>query len=305
MKRTTIKNILQVTIIILVAVFIFIGINNLAINLIRTDVGISFNWLFHPSGFAISESSLGYKPADKYIWALFIGWINSIKIIASGLLFATIIGALAGIARMGSNKFLSNISAFYVAIARQTPLLLQLLFWYFVVFLSLPDSQIEILNSSISISNKNIMFLGLNLSVEFCSLFIGLTLFTGASISEVIRGGLNSIEKGQIEASRSIGLSEKEAMQLIIFPQALPAILPGLTSQYLNLAKNSTLAIAVGYPDIYAISDTVITQTGRTIEGFLILLLSFLALNLIINRFMGIINNMALRLNRQKLDRRI
>ena len=77
-------------------------------------------------------------------------------------------------------------------------------------------------------------------------------------------------------------------------PQALPAILPGLTSQYLNLAKNSTLAIAVGYADIYAISDTVITQTGRAVEGFILLLIGFLFLNLIISNLMELINTLIL-----------
>ena len=79
-------------------------------------------------------------------------------------------------------------------------------------------------------------------------------------------------------------------MRRVVLPQALPAILPGLTSQYLNLAKNSTLAIAVGYADLYAVSDTTITQTGRAIEGFLLLLLSFLLLNLLINGSMQLIN---------------
>jgi general L-amino acid transport system permease protein len=83
-------------------------------------------------------------------------------------------------------------------------------------------------------------------------------------------------------------------LRLVILPQALPAILPALSSQYLNLAKNSTLAIAVGYADLYAVSDTTITQTGRAIEGFLILLLSFLALNLLINGGMQVLNRIML-----------
>ena len=91
-------------------------------------------------------------------------------------------------------------------------------------------------------------------------------------------------------AYRSLGLSERNGLIKGIIPQALPTIIPGLTSQYLNLAKNSTLAIAIGYSDIYAINDTIINQTGRAIECFIVLLLSFLLLNLIITNSMEVIN---------------
>ena len=130
----------------------------------------------------------------------------------------------------------------------------------------------------------------INISAEFSALLLGLSVFTGAYISEVVRGGIYSVHKGQWEAFRSLGLSEGTGMYKIIIPQALPAILPGLTSQYLNLAKNNTLAIAVGYADIYAISDTVINQTGRAVEGFILLLLSFLVLNLLISYIMEFFN---------------
>ena len=98
--------------------------------------------------------------------------------------------------------------------------------------------------------------------------------------------------KGQWESFRSLGLSESNGLIKIIIPQALPAIIPGLTSQYLNLAKNSTLAIAIGYSDIYAINDSIINQTGRAIECFIILILSFLMLNLLITNLMEIINKL-------------
>jgi general L-amino acid transport system permease protein len=120
-------------------------------------------------------------------------------------------------------------------------------------------------------------------------------VFTGASIAEVVRGGLDSVPRGQWEAFRSLGMTEGLGMRRIVLPQALPAILPALSSQYLNLAKNSTLAIAVGYADLYAVSDTTITQTGRAIEGFLLLLLSFLLLNILINGGMQLLNRAVLK----------
>ena len=272
-----------------------IFINNLTVNLIRTGMGLSFHWLFEPSGFALAETTLPYKPSDNYAWALFIGWLNSLKVILLGLVLATILGVLAGVSRTSRNALLRKGSSSYVALIRQIPLLLQLLFWYFVAFLSLSAKPQEILGNLLIVSNKGINLLGLNVSVEFSSLVIGLSVFTGASIAEVVRGGLNSVSKGQWEAYRSLGISENLGMRRVVLPQALPAILPGLTSQYLNLAKNSTLAIAVGYSDLYAVSDTTITQTGRAIEGFLVLLTSFLILNLIISSSMDFINRIVLR----------
>tara|TARA_Y100001968_G_scaffold317451_1_gene346475 strand:- start:711 stop:1235 length:525 start_codon:yes stop_codon:yes gene_type:complete len=164
------------------------------------------------------------------------------------------------------------------------------MFWYFVGFLGLKDDLFFKIENIFKISNKGIEFSGLNLSSEFLALLFGLAIFTSAYIAEVIRGGILSVSKGQWEAFRSLGLSERKGLISIIIPQALPAIIPGLTSQYLNLAKNSTLAIAVGYSDIYAINDTIINQTGRAIECFIILLTSFLLFNQLITNSMEIIN---------------
>ena len=265
-------------------------INNLTINLIRTGLGFNFSWLFKPASFALAEHPLPYTSSDSYAWALFIGWLNSLKVIVSSLLLATLLGILVGFARTGKNSLLGLISAGYITIIRQTPLLLQLMFWYFVGFLGLKDNVLIQIKDIFIISNQGIKLSGFNLSSEFSALLLGLSIFASAYIAEVIRGGILSVPRGQWEAYRSLGLSERKGLISIIIPQALPAIIPGLTSQYLNLAKNSTLAIAVGYSDIYAINDTIINQTGRAIECFLILLTSFLLLNLLISNSMEIIN---------------
>ena len=265
-------------------------INNLTINLIRTGLGFNFSWLFKPASFALAEHPLPYTSSDSYAWALFIGWLNSLKVIVSSLLIATLLGILVGFARTGKNSLLGLISAGYITIIRQTPLLLQLMFWYFVGFLGLKDNVLIQIKDIFIISNQGIELSGFNLSSEFSALLLGLSIFASAYIAEVIRGGILSVPRGQWEAYRSLGLSERKGLISIIIPQALPAIIPGLTSQYLNLAKNSTLAIAVGYSDIYAINDTIINQTGRAIECFLILLTSFLLLNLLISNSMEIIN---------------
>ena len=279
---------------------IFLGlvgilINNLIINLIRTGLGFNFNWLFKPASFALAEHTLPYTSSDSYAWALFIGWLNSLKVIFSSLILATLMGTLISFARTGKNRLLGLISAGYITIIRQTPLLLQLMFWYFVGFLGLKNNMFIQIKNIFNISNQGIIFLGLTFSSEFLALLLGLSIFTSAYIAEVIRGGILSVPRGQWEAFRSLGLSDRKGLVSIIIPQALPAIIPGLTSQYLNLAKNSTLAIAIGYSDIYAINDTIINQTGRAIECFIILLSSFLILNLIITNSMEIINKIIIK----------
>ena len=278
---------------------VFIGlvgilINNLTINLIRTGLGFNFSWLLKPASFGLAEHPLPYSSSDSYAWALFIGWLNSLKVIISSLVLATLLGTLIGFARTSKNSLLALISSGYITIIRQTPLLLQLMFWYFVGFLGLKDNMFIHIKDIFKISNQGIELSGLILSSEFSALLFGLSIFTSAYIAEVIRGGILSVHKGQWEAFRSLGISERKGLFSIITPQALPAIIPGLTSQYLNLAKNSTLAIAVGYSDIYAINDTIINQTGRAIECFLILLTSFLLLNLLISNSMEIINKVTI-----------
>ena len=266
-------------------------INNLTVNLIRTGIDLGFDWLKQPAGFALAETALPYAPSDSYLWALLVGWLNSLKVILAGLVLATVLGITAGAARISSNRLLRSLAGSYVAVIRQVPLLLQLLFWYFVAFLGLPDTG---LGGLIKLSNQGISLLGLNLSVEFCAILTGLTVFTGASIAEIVRGGINAVPRGQWEAFRSLGLGEGMGLRRIVLPQALPAILTALTSQYLNLAKHSTLAIAVGYADLYAVSDTTITQTGNAIEGFLMLVLSFLLLNLLLSGTMTAFNGLVL-----------
>lgn len=285
--------------VVLLAALTLLGVlvNNLTVNLIRTGLGLSFSWLTRPAGFALAEHPLPFSPSDSYAWALLMGWLNSLKVIGAGLVAATLIGVGAGAARRSSNHLLRGLAALYVGLIRQIPLLLQLLFWYFVAFLALPSNpdSMSPLPLLFRLSNQGISLLGVPLSVEFCAVLVGLAVFSGASIAEVVRGGLDAVPRGQWEAFRSLGVPEGMGLRRIVLPQALPAILPGLSSQYLNLAKNSTLAIAVGYADLYAVSDTSITQTGRAIEGFLLLLLSFLLLNLLINGGMQLLNRLVMQ----------
>lgn len=132
---------------------------------------------------------------------------------------------------------------------------------------------------------------GLNLSPEFATLLIGLGIYTSAFIAEVVRAGIQSVSQGQWEAAKALGLKSSAMMQLVIFPQALRVMIPPLTSEFLNLAKNSSLAIAVGYSDIYAIGSTISNQTGKSVEVLLIIMAVYLTINLIISFMMNRLNS--------------
>ncbi len=125
------------------------------------------------------------------------------------------------------------------------------------------------------------------LSPEFMALTSGLVLYTSAFIGEVVRSGILSVSKGQVEASRALGFNNFQTLRLIVFPQALRVIIPPLTSQYLNLIKNSSLAIAVGYPDLFYISNAIQNQSGRTVEMFSLVMITYLMFSLVTSVFMN------------------
>lgn len=122
---------------------------------------------------------------------------------------------------------------------------------------------------------------------EFMALVSGLVLYTAAFIGEVVRAGIQAVSKGQVEASRALGLSNFQALRLVVFPQALQVIIPPLTSQYLNLTKNSSLAIAVGYPDLFYVSNTILNQSGRAVEMISLVMLTYLFFSLVTSVFMN------------------
>ncbi|GAB1471976.1 ABC transporter permease subunit [Chloroflexota bacterium] len=128
------------------------------------------------------------------------------------------------------------------------------------------------------------------LTPEFMALTSGLVLYTSAFIGEVVRAGIQSVSKGQVEAARALGLNAFQTLRLIVFPQALRVIIPPLTSQYLNLIKNSSLAIAVGFPDVFYVSNTIQNQTGRAVEMISMVMLTFLAFSLITSFLMNLYN---------------
>jgi general L-amino acid transport system permease protein len=128
---------------------------------------------------------------------------------------------------------------------------------------------------------------GMTISPEFAALLAGLVMYTSAFVAEVVRSGIQSVGQGQWEAAGALGLSRARMLRLVILPQALRVIVPPMTSQYLNLTKNSSLAVAIGYPDIVSVVNTTLNQTGQAIEGILIIMAAYLTVSLSISVFMN------------------
>ena len=281
----------QVIAVILAIIIVSILFVNVSRNLQRLGIQFGFDFLQQGASFDIGETPIAYQPTDNYSRALWVGLINTLRIAIAGIILTTIVGIAAGIARLSDNWLVRNIALVYVEIIRNTPLLLQLLFWYSAVFLSFPNiSNRFSLLGLIYLSQDGLEIIGFKFSSELAALLIGLVFYTGSFIAEIVRAGIQSVSKGQWEAARSLGLKPGLTMRLVIFPQALRVIIPPLTSQYLNLTKNSSLAIAIGYPDIYFVASTTFNQTGKAVEVMLLIMLTYLTFSLTISLFMNLLN---------------
>ncbi len=131
---------------------------------------------------------------------------------------------------------------------------------------------------------------GMQLTPEYAAVLAGLVVYTGAFIAEVVRAGLMAVDKGQYEAARAVGLSNMQVLRLVVFPQAMRVIIPPLISQYLNLTKNSSLAIVVGYPDLFFVGRTIVNQAGRAVPVFIIMMGVYLFFSLVTSVMMNIYN---------------
>ncbi|MEY4825855.1 MAG: ABC-type permease for basic amino acid and glutamine [Cyanobacteriota bacterium] len=286
---------------LLLAIALLLG--NLERNLARAGLRLTLGWLNQPAGFDIAETLLPYRASDSYGRALLAGFVNTLRVVVSGLVLATALGVAVGAASFSGNPLLRGVTRVYVELIRNIPLLLQLVFWYFAVFLSLPSADQALQLPGMQLAKSGIYLFGadlvngelvggLRLSLELAALLTGLVIYSAAFIAEVVRGGIASVPLGQWEAAKSLGLKPLQILRLVVLPQALRVIVPGLNSQYISLAKNSSLAVAIGYPDLYAVAETTLNQTGRGIEVFLLLLVVYLMLDLVISVVMNAIDRL-------------
>ncbi len=286
-------------------------VSNAMENLMARRIASGFGFLSREAGFEIGETTLlSYNAGDTYLRALAVGLFNTFRVATLAIIFSTILGALIGLARLSHNWLVAKLAAGYIEGIRNVPLVVQLFFWYAVITESLP-APADALNPlpSVFLSNRGFAFPilasvvpiemdspqlhGFNfsggglLSPEFAALFLGLTLYTAAFIAEIVRAGILAVDPGQFEAACSLGLNQRQVMRFVILPQALRVIVPPVTSQYLNCTKNSSLAVAIGYPDLVSIANTTINQTGQAIEGIAIIMLVYLTISLAISCFMN------------------
>jgi len=342
------------------------------------------------SGFGISHTFLkDYTSNDSRWSAYFTGVINTIRVSLVAIILATLLGTIMGVARLSKNLLFSTIAYLYVELVRNTPLLIQIIFWQ-IIFLKLPRiTEALTFGNTVVVSNRGILlpyakpsedvnsnifvivllfitiisfalsyylnkkedidgkklkilnyningslagtfvFLILSVSVyfilqrpfvldlpslyqnskgtylqsggfeftpEFGAILFALVIYTGTFITEIVRGSIQSLSKGQTEAAQSLGLSNYQSMTLIILPQALRSIIPPLTNQFLNLTKNSSLSVVIAYPELFMVSRTIMNNSGRALPVFFLILFTYLSLSLIISLFMNFINRRVTRI---------
>jgi general L-amino acid transport system permease protein len=358
----------QVLLMLSVVLFFFlIGATALS-NLEKQGITSGFSFLSQKAGFGIIQTLVSYNESSTYGRTFLVGLLNTILISVLGIICATALGFLIGIARLSSNWLIAKLSAIYIEIFRNLPLLLQVFFWYFAVLRSLPlprnslqlgdwfflnirgiyiprplpeqgfvllgiiflmsiagicalkiwarkyqektGTELPLLPASLAIfiipsaitwfttgqplywevsSLQGLNFKGgLIVIPELAALLLALTVYTSSLIAEIVRSGILSVNHAQTEAARALGLPQRKILRLVVIPQAMRVMIPQMTSQYLNLVKNSSLATAIGYPDLVSVfAGTSLNQTGQAIEIIAMTMAVYLTINLTISWLMN------------------
>ncbi len=342
--------------------------DNTQTNLQHRGITSGFGFLENSAGFGIAQHLIPFTESDTYARVFLIGLLNTLLVTFIGVVLATLLGFIVGVARLSNNWIINKLATVYVEVFRNIPPLLQILFWYFAVFLTLPGPRaahgflgsffvssrglnmpaaiatdaawpfvISVVLAIVAIvfmtrwANKRFeatgvpfhkFWAGLALFIvipalcalifgapvhwevpelkgfnfvggwvlipELLALTLALTVYTAAFIAEIVRSGIKSVSHGQTEAARSLGLRPGPTLRKVIIPQALRVIIPPLTSQYLNLAKNSSLAAGIGYPEMVSLfAGTVLNQTGQAIEVIAITMSVYLAISISISLLMN------------------
>jgi len=361
----------QVIVVLLLLWGLYVIIGNTQANLKKLNQNFGFDFLTQAAGFDLSTSLIEYSSNSTYGRAIVAGLLNTILVAVLGIIFATIIGFVVGVARLSKNRVISGAATLYIELIRNVPLLLQIFMWYALVLKPLPGvKDAYSLFGSVFLSKKGIvmphpnfgsgawvgvLFLvigllgtwafrkwarkqqettgriipmwlisipiiilspfiglllvgwplsfdfpelkgfnfsgGMTMVPEMAALLIALIVYSATFIAETVRSGIQAVSHGQSEASSALGLSRGMALRLVVIPQAMRVIIPPLASQYLNLTKNSSLAIAVGYPDLMYAGGTVNNQSGKAIEVVFILMVVYLSLSLLTALFMNWFNS--------------
>lgn len=327
-------------------------------------VGFSFAFLGAPAGFEISEGVTitsgglaAFTSAMSNTQALIAGVSNTLKVAVVAIILATVLGVMLGVSRLSTNWMVRNLAFAATEFLRNTPLLIQLTFWYVAVILKLPGVRdapqiwgavisqqgmwlprpvfgegvglwiaggaalMAVLALLPAIRARRAMTLGmaatlavlavalgfrigfeypevgrfratggLTVSPEFAALLIAITVNSAAYIGEIVRGAIEALPRGQWEAADAIGLSRRQVLGNVVLPQVFRVVLPSFGNQYISLTKNTSLGIAIGFPDLFNVYGTVSNQTGRSLEGVILAMVIYLVLSWIISLAVNLVN---------------
>ncbi len=358
----------QIILLLGLGFFLYTIVENTLANMRARGISTGFAFMKEKAGFDILMSLIPFDSDSTYGRTFIVGVLNTLLVTGLGIIFATILGFIVGVARLSSNWLIRKIATVYIEIFRNIPLLLQIMFWYFVVLRAMPSARNSMsLFDSIFLNVRGlylpapvpadgfkytviafvigliatfivkrwakkrqeatgqpfpvfwtalaliillpllVFFItgkplnwdipklqgfnfqgGMSVIPELFALLLALTIYTATFIAEIVRSGIEAVSHGQSEAALSLGLSPGQNLRLVVIPQAMRVIIPPLTSQYLNLAKNSSLAMAIGYPDLVAVfMGTTLNQTGQAVEIVAMTMAFYLTLSLTISLFMN------------------
>ncbi len=354
------------------ALFFYFIVQNMLANMEARGITTGFAFLSEKAGFGILQSLIPYSEESTYGRTFIVGLLNTLLVSGLGILFASLLGFLIGVARLSKNWLVSRMAGVYIETFRNIPLLLQIFFWYFAVIRPLPsprqslslgdwvflnvrglylpmpelESSFGVMLAALAVATVLVFFLrrwaikrhyetgktfpllltsiviliglpllayllsggsiawdkpslqgfnfqgGITVIPELLALLLALTIYTAAFIAETVRAGILAVSHGQTEAALALGLSHGQTLRMVIIPQAMRVIIPPLTSQYLNLVKNSSLATAIGYPDIVSVfMGTTLNQTGQAVEIIAMTMAVYLTISLLISAFMNWYNH--------------
>ncbi|HET8875323.1 MAG TPA: ABC transporter permease subunit [Casimicrobiaceae bacterium] len=303
----------QAVLLAAVAWLVWRGVANFQANMRALGVSVGFGFLHTQAGFEIAQALIAFSPASTYLDAVIVATLNTLLVVALAAVLGTLIGLVVAFGRLAPYGLIHGAASAYVEVFRNIPLLLQILFWYFSVIALLPPVADSLHLGAVLLNNRG-LFLprlllhgqfgldrpqveglavggGFAILPELMALTLGLSIYNSTFLAEIFRAGILSVPRGQIEAAATVGLRGVRAAWLITLPQALRVALPAAGGQYQTLAKASSLAAAIGYPDIMQIiGGTIASQTSQALEAMALVVLLYGAINLAIALIVGLAN---------------
>lgn len=289
---------------------------NTALTLDQHGISLGFGFLRQPANFEIGDAPIAFSPSDTFVRAIVVGLANTARVSVFGWIFAVTLGFVLGVLRLAPNPAVRGVARAVVEAVRNVPLLLLLLLLAALVH-TLPTAR-DALHPlpGVFISDRGLVvpspslatwtidwprlvgfnFVGgITISPELTALLGALVLHHGAHISEVVRGAVLAVPSRQRDAATALGLTPFQSLRFVVVPQALRAMVPLLSTNCVSLTKNSSLAVAIGFPDLVSILNTTANQTGHAIEAMLIMILAYLTLSLAVAAVMNAYNRRLLR----------